>query len=39
MEAAVPAPATLQRLAKAGGPLVVQLGAIEVPNYCLLKIT
>ena len=42
LEAAVPAPATLQRLAKAGGRWQFKRlpwREIELPNYCLLKIT
>jgi hypothetical protein len=42
MEAAVPAPATLQRLAKAGERWQFKRltwREIELPNYCLLKIT
>jgi len=42
MEAAVPAPATLQRLSEARGRWqfrrLTRTG-IELPNYCLLKIT
>ena len=42
VEAAVPAPATLQRLGKAGrrGQFKrLTWREIELPNYCLLKIT
>jgi hypothetical protein len=42
LEAAVPAPATLQDVAKAGGRWQFKRltwTGIELPNYCLLKIT
>jgi hypothetical protein len=42
MEAAVPAPDTLQRLTKADGRRQFKQltwREIELPNYCLLKIT
>ena len=42
LEAAVPAPGTLQRSAKAGGRRQFKRltwTEIELPNYCLLKIT
>ena len=42
LEADVPAPDTLQRLAKAGGRWQFKRltwKEIELPNYCLLKIT